>query len=186
MPPAAVRAAQFCLVARVLLVVAIVFSADLAHAPGSVVVPQLGHVILPDGATWSAMAPWIFAAAVFEIVLVTRLGRLQTGSRHGILLVESVVIVLSGLYTAAGLEAALLPLVLAIAAVVLLRLDHVRHSFNRARAERRILWQKIPAVLYEGYSPPEPTAAKEVQRIGYRVGVDGTRVEKGASEMSRT
>ncbi len=180
------RIAQFCLVARVSFVVGVLFTTSLAAAPTQLVIPGFGHLALPDGTTWSALAPWIFAAAIFEIVMVMRLGRLRAGSRQAILLVESLVIVISGLYTAAGVKPALVPLVMAIGAVVLLRLDHVRHSFASASAQRRIVWQKIPSVLYQGYAIPDATAVKEVQRIGYRVGVDGERVKKDAAERSIT
>jgi hypothetical protein len=185
-PPTAVRIAQFCLVARVSFVVGVLFTTSLAAAPTQLVIPGIGHLALPDGTVWSVLAPWIFAAAIFEIVMVMRLGRLRAGSRQAILLVESLVIVISGMYTAAGVKPALVPLVMAIGAVVLLRLDHVRHSFDRARAQRRMLWQNIPAVLYQGYALPEATAVKDVQRIGYRVGIDGQRVKKDAAERSIT
>ena len=125
------------------------------------------------------------AAAAFEGALVCRLGRLRVGSRRVILLVESIVIAASGLYTAAGLKVALVPLVAAIAGMALLRLDHVRHSFNRARAERRVMWQEIPATLFNGYALADPTATKEIQRIGYRVGVNSVAARAGASEMSK-
>jgi hypothetical protein len=184
-PPTAVRVAQFCLVTRIAFVIGLLLTAGLAAAPTNLVLSGFGRVSLPDGATWRGLAVWIFAAAVVETTLVVRLGRLRAGSRRTILLVESLVIALSGLYAAAGLKIALVPLVGAIAGVVLLRLDHVRHSFDRARAERRLLWQTIPAVLYEGYALPEPTAVKEVQRIGYRADIDARRVEAGPSEMSR-
>jgi hypothetical protein len=184
-PPAAVRLAQFCLVARVSFVVGALFTTHLSASPTNLTIPGVGHLVLPDGTIWSALVPWIFVAALVEIGLVMRLGTLRTGSRRVVLLVESLVIVISGLYTAAGIEPALVPLVMAIGAVVLLRLDHVRHSFDRARAQRRMVWQKIPAVLYEGYALPDPVAIKEVQRIGYRVGLDGERLEKSAEERSR-
>jgi hypothetical protein len=186
LPPTAVRIAQFCLVTRIAFVVGLLFTAGVAAAPTTLVLPGYGHIALPDGANWSGLALWILAAAVFETVLVLRIGRLRAGSRRAILLVESAVIAMSGLYTAAGVKIALVPLVGAIAAVVLLRLDHVRHSFDRARAERHVAWQTIPAVLYEGYALTDPvTAGREVQRIGYRAGVDCDRVEARRPEMSR-
>ena len=100
------------------------------------------------------------AGSSFEGALVLAWGGSRTGSRRVILLAESMVIAASGLYTAAGLKVALVPLVTAIAAAVLLRLDHVRHSFNRAQAERRVLRQTIPGVLFNGYAPPDPAAVK--------------------------
>lgn len=186
-PPAAVRIAQVCLVTRIAFLMGLLFTVGVAEAPTILVLPGHGHIALPDGATWSALALWILAAAVFEAALVLRIGRLRAGSRSVILLVESTVIAMSGLYTAAGLKIALVPLVWAIAAVVLLRLDHVRHSFERARAERRIMWQTIPAVLYEGYGGPAVAdVGHEVQRIGYRAGIDCELIAAGRSEMSRT
>jgi hypothetical protein len=183
-PPAAVRVAQVCLLARISFVVGLVALAGSLAAPAVLTIPNVGRLVLPGASTWHAAVMWVVAAAVFEGALVLRLGRLRAGSRRVILLVESMVIATSGLYTAAGFKLALVPLVSAIAAMVLLRLDHVRHSFNRARAERRVLWQEIPATLYTGYALPDPTAVKEVQRIGYRVGVDGERA-RARSEMSR-
>ncbi len=184
MPPAAVRIAQACLMARIASAVVLVIAASSATIPTAFTVPGVGRFVLPGAPTWSSAAVWVVFAAIFEGALVLRLGRLRAGSRRVILLVESLVIAASGLYTAAGLKVALLPLVSAIAAMVLLRLDHVRHSFERARAERRVLWQEIPATLFDGYALPDPTAVKEVQRIGYRVAVESERARAG-SEMSR-
>ncbi len=184
-PPGAVRAAQVCLLARIIFVVGLVLLAGSATVPTALNVPGYGHFVLPGSSTWSAAAIWVVAGGVFEGALVLRLGRLRAGSRRVILLVEGLVIAATGLYTAAGLKIALVPLVSAIAAMVLLRLDHVRHSFDRARAARRVLWQEIPATLFDGYSLPDPTATKEIQRIGYRVGVDSDRGRAAASEMSR-
>ena len=179
------RVAQLCLLARITFGVGLVLLAGSAAVPTSLTIPGYGHVVLPGASTWSAAALWVVAAGVFEGALVLRLGRLRTGSRGVILLVEGIVIAASGLYTAAGLKVALVPLVSAIAAIVLLRLDHVRHSFDRARAERRVVWQEIPATLFNGYALPDPTASKEIQRIGYRVGIDSERARSGSSEMSR-
>jgi hypothetical protein len=185
-PPASVRVAQLCLLVRITVVVGLVLLAGAATVPTVLTVPGHGHLVLPGSSTWSAAAVWVVAAAVFEGALVLRLGRLRAGSRRVILLVEGLVIAASGLYIAAGLKIALVPLVSAIAAMVLLRLDHVRHSFDRARAARRVVWQEIPATLYDGYALPDPSAAKEIQRIGYRVGVDSERGRASAgSEMSR-
>ncbi len=185
LPPVAVRAAQLCLVARIGLVVSLMLSAALNEAPTSVMLPGYGRLALPDGGTWRGLLPWLVAAAVLEAGMVLRLGRLRAGSRRAILFVESLVIAMSGLYTAAGVKVALVPLVSAIAAVVLLRLDHVRHSFNRAGAERRVLRQTIPAVLYEGYALRDlAEASNEVQSIGYRVGVDGGRAAPRGSQRS--
>ena len=185
MPPAAVRVAQVFLLARISFVVGLVLLAGSATVPTALYVRGFGHLVLPGSSTWSAAAIWVLAGAIFEGALVLRLGRLRAGSRRVVLLVESLVIAASGLYTAAGLKIALVPLVTAIAAMILLRLDHVRHSFARARAARRVLWQEIPATLFDGYSIPDPTATKEIQRIGYRVGVDSDRGRTPASEMSR-
>lgn len=183
-PPAAVRFAQVCLLVRLSFVVGLVAFAGTVAAPTAFTIPDVGRLVLPGASTWHAAALWVVAGAIFEGALVLRLGRLRAGSRRVILLVEGLVIATSGLYTAAGVKLALVPLVSAIAAMVLLRLDHVRHSFNRARAERRVLWQEIPATLFDGYALPDPTAVKEIQRIGYRVGVDGERA-RARSEMSR-
>lgn len=185
MPPAAVRVAQVFLLARITVVVGLVLLAASATVPTALDVPGFGHFVLPGSPTWSAAAIWVVAGAVFEGALVLRLGRLRAGSRRVILLVEGLVIAASGLYTAAGLKVALMPLVSAIAAMILLRLDHVRHSFERARVARRVLLQEIPATLFDGYAIPDPTATKEIQRIGYRVGVDSDRGRAAASEMSR-
>ncbi|HSP65000.1 MAG TPA: hypothetical protein VLO10_02310 [Candidatus Deferrimicrobium sp.] len=184
-PPAAVRIAQVCLLARIMFVVGLVLLAGSATVPNAFTIPGVGRFVLPGASTWSSAALWVVAAAVFEGALVLRLGRLRAGSRRVILLVEGLVIAASGMYTAAGLKIALMPLVSAIAAMALLRLDHVRHSFDRARAERRVRFQDIPATLFNGYALPEPTAVKEVQRIGYRVAVESERRRSGASEMSR-
>ncbi len=179
------RVAQLCLLFRITFGVGLVLLAGSSAVPTGLAVPGVGHLVLPGAATWSGAALWVIAAAVFEGALVLRLGRLRAGSRRVILLVEGMVIAASGLYTAAGLKIALVPLVSAIAAMVLLRLDRVRHSFNRARAERRVVWQDIPATLFDGYALPDPTASKEIQRIGYRVGIDPERARAGSSEMSR-
>jgi hypothetical protein len=184
-PPTAVRIAQVCLLARIFFTVGLVLLAASATVPNAFTIPGVGRLVLPGASTWASAALWVVAAALFESALVLRLGRLRVGSRRVILLVEGIVIAASGMYTAAGLKIALVPLVSAIAAMALLRLDHVRHSFDRARAERRVEWQEIPTTLFSGYALPEPTAVKEIQRIGYRVGVDSERARSGASEMSR-
>jgi hypothetical protein len=184
-PPPAVRIAQLCISFRIVFVVGMVLIAPSASLPTNLVLPGLGHLTLPGPATWVSLAGWVVAAGIFEGALALRLGWLRTGSRRVILSMESLVIVAGGLYTAAGLKTALVPVVVAIAAVVMLRLDSVRHSFNRATAQRKVLWQTIPGVLYDGYAPRDPLAGKEIQRIGYRVGVDSARADVGATEMSR-
>ena len=184
-PPAAVRVAQLCLLFRIAVVVALVLVVPTSPMPTDLNVPGYGHFVLPGATTWNALAVWVVAAGVLEGALVLRLGRLRGGSRRVILLVESLVIAASGLYTAAGLKIALVAMVAAIAAAVLLRLDHVRHSFDRAGAERRVLRRSIDSVLYSGYAPDDPLQPKEIQRIGYRVEIDSQRAEAGASEMSR-
>ncbi|MGH7723525.1 MAG: hypothetical protein ACRENL_11980 [Candidatus Dormibacteria bacterium] len=183
--PTAVRVAQLCLLFRIAFVVVLVLAAPTLSIPTNLVIPGVGQLTLPGAATWSALAVWVVAAAIFEGALVLRLGRLRIGSRRVILLVESMMIAASGLYIAAGLRVALVALVSAITATVLLRLDHVRRCFERAQAERRVLQLTIPAVLFEGYAPGDPLAPKEIQRIGYRVGVDSERVAAAFSEMSR-
>jgi hypothetical protein len=143
-------------------------------------------VVLPGGTLWNALAAWVLAGSVFETALVLRLGNLRTGSRRVVLLVESVVITATGMYAAAGLKVALVPMVAAIAAVVLLRLDQVRHSFNRARAERRLVGRALSVQLFSGYALPDPTVAKRTQEVGYRLGVDCPRVvDETGPEMSR-
>jgi hypothetical protein len=184
-PPAAVRIAQLCLLFRIVFVVGMVLIAPSASIPTNLTLPGLGHLTLPGPATWVSLAGWVVAGGVFEGALALRLGWLRTGSRRVILSMESLVIVAGGLYTAAGLKTALVPMVVAIAAVVMLRLDHVRHCFARATAQRRVLWQTIPGVLYDGYTPRDPLAGREIQRIGYRVGIDSARADVGATEMSR-
>jgi hypothetical protein len=184
-PPAAVRIAQLCILFRVVFVVGMVLVAPSASIPTNLVLPGLGHLTLPGPATWVSLGGWIVAGGVFEGALALRLGWLRTGSRRVIVFMETLVIVAAGLYTAAGLKTALVPLVVAIAAVVMLRLDHVRHSFDRATAQRRVVWQTIPGVLYDGYTPPDPLAEKEIQRIGYRLGVDTARADVAATEMFR-
>jgi hypothetical protein len=184
--PAAVRVAEAFLLLRIGFGVGLVILATTQALPAGFSIPGAGHLSLPGAATWNALAPWAVAAAVFESALVLRLGRLRAGSRRMILLLESVAIAASGAYTAAGLKVALVPLVAAITAVVLLRLDHVRHSFELAGVARRILWQNIPGVLYDGYTPADPLAPMEVQRVGYRAGVDGPRPAPRAAETSRT
>lgn len=179
------RVAQLCLLFRIAFVVGLVLIAPSGPLPTGLTVPGYGHFILPGAATWTALAAWVAAAGVFEGALVLRLGTLRGGSRRVILLVESMVIAASGLYTAAGLKIALVAMVTSIAAVVLLRLDHVRHSFDRAQAERRVLRRPISSVLYSGYAPDDPLAPKEIQRIGYRVETDSKRAEAAAPEMSR-
>lgn len=180
------RVAQACLLFRIAFVVGLVLIAPSAAIPTGLTVPGFGQFTLPGAATWTALGAWVLAAGVFEGALVLRLGRLRGGSRRVIMLVESLVIAASGLYTAAGLKIALVAMVTAIAAAVLLRLDHVRHSFDRAGAERRVLRQPVSAVLFSGYAPDDPLEPKEIQRIGYRVGIESQRTEAGVpSEMSR-
>lgn len=185
-PPPAVRLAQVTLGARILMVLALLLTAGLSAGPVALTVPLIGRVDLPSGDTWRTLALWVVAGSVFETALALRLGHLRSGSRRVILLVECLVITVSGLYTAAGVTVALVPLVWSIGSVVLLRLAHVRHSFERAQAERRLMWRELRGSLYGGYQPPDPaTAGTEQQTVGYRAGVDCAPVDAGGAGMSR-
>lgn len=157
---------------RIALVTGLVLSAPFAVTPSTVTLPGELHLTLPGSGTWTALAVWAIAASLLETALVLRLGSLRAGSRRVVLLVESLVIAACGVYTAAGVKAAVIPLVASITAVVLLRLDHVRHGFNRATADRWLVGRRIRGVLYSGYALPDPTAAKPSQAVRYRMGVD--------------
>lgn len=170
--PAAVRLAQVCLSARIGLVAGMLVAAGLSAPATALVIPGTGTITLPGGALWGALAGWVLLGSIFETALVLRLGTLRTGSRRVILLVESAVIAGTGMYAAAGLKPALIPMTVSIAAVILLRLDHVQHSFRKARAERRLVGRHIPTVLYNGYAFGDPTRAKLPQQVGYRMGID--------------
>jgi hypothetical protein len=184
-PPAAVRLAQVCLVFRIAVVVGLMLTAGLSAPATSLRLPASQTVLLPGGALWTALAAWVLAGSILETALVLRLGTLRTGSRRLVLLAESAVIVGTGMYAAAGVKTALVPLVASIAAVVLLRLDHVRHSFNRARAERRLVGHRIPSVLYTGYGFADPVGARHRQEVGYRLGIDCPRTDEADAEKSR-
>lgn len=168
--PGAVRAAQVALVTRMSLVLGLVL-AGVSTPPGPILrVPSWVDLTLPSGAHWAMLAPWVTAATILEASMVLRLGGLRGASRRLVLLLESLAIAACGLYVAAGVAVALMPLVAAIIAVVLLRLDHVRHSFARAAAERRLLGSRVaPSRLYAGYAPADPLSTKPSQTIGYRV-----------------
>lgn len=185
MAPAAVHLAQVCLVFRIAVVVALMFAAGVNAPVTSLRLPASHTVLLPGGALWTALGAWVLIGSMLETFLVLRLGTLRTGSRRLILLVESVVIVGTGMYAAAGVSAALVPLVASIAAVVLLRLDHVRHSFNRARAERRLVGHRISSSLYTGYAFSEPAGPRHRQEVGYRLGIDCPSGDDGDAEISR-
>lgn len=172
MAPLAVRLAQVCLVFRISVVVGLLLTAGVTAPVTSLSLPGSHTVLLPGGALWAALAAWVLAGSVLETALVLRLGTLRTGSRRLVLLAESAVIVGTGFYAAAGVDAALVPLIASIAAVVLLRLDHVRHSFNRARAERRLVGHRIDSSLYAGYAFSEPAGQRKHQEVGYRLGID--------------
>jgi hypothetical protein len=182
--PAAVRLAQCALGVRIAFVGALVLAAGARAIPTRLALPGSVELTLPGAAAWRPLAAWIVVACLFETMLVLRLGTLRTGSRRLVVLVESVAIVVSGLYVAAGFDVALIPLVAAIASVVLLRLDHVRHSFNRAHAERRLIGRHVPSVLYSGYALPEPTAEKPAQYVGYRLGIDCAPIEPTTTSSS--
>ena len=170
--PAAVRLAQACLAIRLGLVAGLLLASGTTAPVTSMVLPGSQLVTLPGGTLWNALAGWVLLGTVFETVLVMRLSTLRTGSRRVILLVESAVIAGSGMYAAAGLKAALIPMTASIAAVILLRLDHVRHSFNVARAERRLVGRRIPTTLFSGYALEDPRRPKARQEVTYRLGDD--------------
>jgi hypothetical protein len=182
--PAAVRLAQACLAIRVGLVAGMLLAAGFTAPATALAIPDAGKLTLPGGALWNALAGWVLLGSIFETALVLRLGTLRTGSRRVILLVESAVIAGTGMYAAAGLKAALIPMTASIAAVVLLRLDHVRHSFNRARAERRLVGRHIPTVLYSGYAF-DPLRPQRSQEVSYRLGLDSPLVDPGEARRSR-
>jgi hypothetical protein len=183
--PTAVRLAQVCLAFRVATVAGLLLTAGFTAPAESLHLPGDHVLVLPGGHLWNALALWVLAGSVFETALVMRLGTLRTGSRGLVLAVESMVIAGTGMYAAAGLKAALLPMTLSIAGVVLLRLDHVRHSFNVARAERRLVGRDISSVLYSGYAFADPRDAKRPQDIGYRLGIDCAPLDEPHPEMSR-
>lgn len=183
--PAAVRVAQVTLVARIAIVLVMVLTAGLVAAPVAIDVPPAVHVLLPDGATWRAIAVWVVTGSIFEATLAMRVGQLRGGSLRAILLVESLVIAVAGLYAAAGVKVALLPLVCSITTVVLLRLDHVRHSFARAHADRTLLSRKIRSTVFEGYAAVEPELVeRQIQGVGYRAGVDCAPVDPASHRSS--
>lgn len=184
-PPAAVRAAQATLVARIAIVLVMVLTAGLVAAPVALDIPPSVHVVLPDGSTWRAIAVWVVTGSIFEATLTMRLGQLRGGSLRAILLVESLAIAGAGLYVAAGDKAALLPLVFSITTVVLLRLDHVRHSFDRAHAERSILSRPVRSSVFQGYAAVEPELVeRQIQGVGYRAGIDCEPVDAASSRSS--
>ena len=165
--PLAVRLAQLTLLARIGIVVGILLAANGVAQP--VVVIDGTHVIaLPSGATWAALSPYLVAGSVLEGVLAMRLGVLGSYSRRLVLLVEALVIALSGLYVAAGESGMLVVMVGSIATVVLLRLAHVRHSFAKAAHERWLMGRRVTNHVYTGYEMPDPTAVRVPQGIGYR------------------
>ena len=177
------RYAQACLAIRIGLVAGMLLAAGFSAPASALVIPDAGTVTLPGGTLWSALTGWVLLGCIFETVLVLRLGTLRTGSRRVILLVESAVIAGTGMYAAAGLKAALIPMTASIAAVVLLRLDHVRHSFNRARVERRLVGRHIPTVLYSGYAF-DPLRPRRTQEVAYRVGAETPLVDPGDARRS--
>lgn len=181
--PAAVRLAQVCLVFRVAAVAGLLLTAGLTAPVRSLALPASHTVLLPGGALWTALAVWVLAGSLLETVLVLRLGTLRTGSRRLVLIAESAVIVGAGMYAAAGVKVALVPMIASIAAVVLLRLDHVRHSFNRARAERRLVGHRVPSSLYSGYGFSDPAGPTPRQQVGYRLGVDCAGGDEDDPEM---
>jgi hypothetical protein len=181
--PAAVRLAQVCLVFRVAAVAGLLLTAGLSAPVSSLALPANHTVLLPGGALWTALAVWVLAGSLLETVLVLRLGTLRTGSRRLVLIAESAVIVGAGMYAAAGVKVALLPMIASIAAVVLLRLDHVRHSFNRARAERRLVGHRVPSSLYSGYGFSDAGGPTPRQQVGYRLGVDYAGGDEDDPEM---
>lgn len=183
--PAAVRLAQVCLVARITSFAGLVLTAGINAPSSSLTLPGWHTVTLPGGALLNTLAGWVLAGSVFEAAMVLRLGTLRSGSRRLVLLVEAVVIAATGVYAAAGFKVALVPMVAAIAAIVLLRLDHVRHSFQRAHAERRLIGRDISSVVFDGYAFSDPGASKPAQEVGYRRDVDYPRRDDGDPEMSR-
>ncbi|MHB8717477.1 MAG: hypothetical protein ACYDAC_01100 [Candidatus Dormibacteria bacterium] len=166
--PPAVRLAQVTLLTRIAAVLVMVLAAGGGSA--RLLVIDATHVVrLPSGALWTGLAPWVVAGSVFEGVLALRLGVLAPYSRRLILVVEAAAIAISGMYVAAGEGGALVVLVCAIATVVLLRRDHVRHSFARAAHERWLVGRRVPSTLYDGYRLPDPQAPPRHQVVGYRV-----------------
>lgn len=167
--PAAVRVAQVTLLLRIAVVLGVVLTVSAATQP--VIIVDGDHLVrLPSGATWAGLAPWVVAGSAFEGFLALRLGLLAVYSRRVVLLVEAAAIALSGMYVAAGQSGLLVVLVTSITTVVLLRLDHVRHSFAKAAFERRLTGHRVASSLYDGYRMPEPTAHRQRQPVGYHAG----------------
>ncbi len=168
MPPAAVRLAQVALGLRIGAVLGLLMLGGRSIGFNSVEVSPSFNVTLPDATAWLALAPWIVAASIVEVVLVMGLGRLSNVCRRLVLVAESAVIASCVLYAAAGNRAALVVVVPAIAAVELLRVGSVRHSFNRAAAARQLIARKLDPVLFDGYGMPDLSAVKGRQLVGYR------------------
>jgi hypothetical protein len=175
-PPAAVRFAQAALALRIGAVLALLVVGGRSAGLHTVEVSPTFDLTLPDAATWLSLAPWVVIASIVEVALVVGLGRLGSVCRRLVLVAESAVIAGCVLYAAAGNRAALAILVPAIAAVELLRVDSVRHSFNRAAAARRLVALQLEPVLYDGYEMPEVTAVKGRQLIGYRAWDDAAEL----------
>lgn len=166
--PVAVRVAQGLLILRLATLLALLVSAAGAAMPVLVVGPAIIHLPKPDG----RLADGLLIGSVGEAALALRIGWMHTASRHLVVAVELLVVAGSMAYAVAGALTALAPGLLAVTVVALLRLQHVRDAFDRVRAHRRLVGRPVTGPLFSGYAPPEPTAPKPRQPIGYWAGVD--------------
>lgn len=164
----AVRVAQGLLILRLATLLALLVSVTGAAGPVLEVGPAMIHLPRPDG----GLANWLLVGSVGEAALALRIGWMRSASRHLVVAAELLVVAGSVTYAAAGALPALAPALLSVTVVALLRLQHVRDAFDRVRAHRRLVGRAVTGPLFSEYAPPDPTAPKPRQAVGYWAGVD--------------
>jgi len=164
---AAIAACQTFLVVRILSVLlgvsllparlpAVELRLDATHA---VILPLAG---LNRGMVLLAVG----LVSAVELYLVYRLADRVRLARFGVLLIESLAIVLTTIALAFGAGFALLPLVTAVGATCLLLLNQVRWAFLLQPKQRDLTGYRQGGT-FAGYAAPSLETPKAPQRVGY-------------------
>jgi hypothetical protein len=166
---AAIAACQTFLVVRILSVLLFV-SLLPARLPSVVLSLDATHAVrLPlGGLDRGSVLVLVAGVSMVELYLVYRLADRRRIARFGVLVIESLAIVLTTIALAYGANLAVLPLVTSVGAVGILLLNQVRWAF-RLQPRLRDLAGHRQGGTFAGYAAPPLDTPWTRQRVGYEV-----------------